>query len=68
MLDELLTMREVANKLKLSAETVRGLPIARSRIGGRFRYRLIDVERYIISTPGKKLVAVDRVELSTPRI
>jgi len=64
MIDQLLTVIEVAALLKVNRETVRKLPIPRSRIGGMFRYRPMDVERYVSSTMENQVGAIKKPQLS----
>ena len=57
--EDLLTPDEVAARLRISKETLRGLPIPYVKIGARRRYEPADLERYLEQKKVKPVMSRD---------
>jgi excisionase family DNA binding protein len=54
---QLLTLKQVAERLQVSARTLQKLPIRFVRVGNQRRYDWADVERYLTGRASRKKAA-----------
>lgn len=56
-MSQLISVKEVADRLSVSDRTVRRLPIRFIRVGGQRRYDWSDVQKYLDSRASRKKAA-----------